>query len=76
MRSPSRPFCRVPLGAQGFKWWQSDRHKRELGLTPEQSRRLEGDLPEPQPTLKAQKQALDLAEGRFESSSRTAPIAT
>ena len=30
----------VPLGAQG-KWWQSDRHKRELGLTPEQSRRLE-----------------------------------
>jgi Spy/CpxP family protein refolding chaperone len=55
----------VPLSAQG-KWWQSDRHKRELGLTPEQSRRLEEIFQTAVPALKAHKQALDQAEGRFE----------
>ena len=34
-------FLAAPAAAQGFKWWQSDLYKRELGLTPEQSRRLE-----------------------------------
>jgi Spy/CpxP family protein refolding chaperone len=55
----------VPLSAQG-KWWQSDRHRRELGLTPEQSRRLEEIFQTALPALKAHKQALDQAEGRFE----------
>ena len=34
-------FLAAPAAAQGFKWWQSELYKKELGLTPEQSRRLE-----------------------------------
>lgn len=55
----------APILAQG-KWWQSDRYRRELLLTPEQSRRLEEIFQAALPALKAQKQALDGAEGRFE----------
>ncbi len=29
-------------GAQGFKWWQDDKVKAELGLTPDQTAKLEG----------------------------------
>ena len=29
------------MSAQGFKWWQNDRYRAELGLTTDQSRRLE-----------------------------------
>ena len=28
-------------GAQGFKWWQNDRFKRELSLTADQVTRLD-----------------------------------
>ena len=56
----------VPAVAQGFKWWQSDLYKRELGLTPEQSRRLEDIFQAAVPNLRVQKKALDQAETDFE----------
>ena len=52
--------------AQGFKWWSDDRYRRELGLTQEQSRRLEDVFQMSLPTLKAQKKSLDAAETEFE----------
>ena len=56
----------VPAVAQGFKWWQSDLYKRELGLTSEQSRRLEDIFKAAVPNLRVQKKALDQAETDFE----------
>ena len=55
-----------PAAAQGSKWWQSDQYRRDLGLTTEQSRRLEEIFQAAVPTLKAHKKALDLAEAEFE----------
>jgi Spy/CpxP family protein refolding chaperone len=55
-----------PAAAQGFKWWASDQYKRELSLTPEQSRRLEDTFQAALPTLRAQKKALDDAEKQFQ----------
>ena len=52
--------------AQGNKWWQSETYKKELGLTAEQTRRLEEIFQKAMPTLKEQKTALDQAEDRFE----------
>ena len=52
--------------AQGFKWWQDDTYKKELGLTSEQTRRLEEIWQKAMPTLKELKTALDQAEDRFE----------
>jgi Spy/CpxP family protein refolding chaperone len=54
------------VSAQGFKWWQSDTYKRELGLTADQSRRLEEIFQSALPTLRAQKRVLDHAEAEFE----------
>lgn len=55
-----------PVAAQGFKWWQSDRYKRELGLTVEQSRRMEDIFQAALPSLRAQKKLLDEVEAEFE----------
>jgi Spy/CpxP family protein refolding chaperone len=55
-----------PTAAQGSKWWQSEQYRRDLGLTTEQSRRLEEIFQTAVPTLKARKKALDLAEAEFE----------
>ena len=56
----------APVGAQGVKWWMSDQYKRELGLTSDQSRRLEEVFQAALPTLRAQKKALDDAEQQFQ----------
>ncbi len=56
----------LPASAQGFKWWQSDRYKRELGLTADQSRRMEDIFQAALPSLRAQKKILDEVEGEFE----------
>ena len=56
----------TPVPAQGFKWWQSDRYTRELGLTQEQSRRLEDIFQNALPILRTQKKAFDDAEKEFE----------
>jgi Spy/CpxP family protein refolding chaperone len=55
----------APVAAQGFKWWQSDRYRAELGLTADQSRRLEEIFQSTVPTLRAQKKAFDAAEAEF-----------
>jgi Spy/CpxP family protein refolding chaperone len=56
----------LSAGQQGFKWWQSDRYKKELGLTAEQTRRMEEIFQKAMPQLKVQKSALDEAETKFE----------
>jgi len=48
--------------AQGFKWWQSDRFKADLALTPDQITRLEDVYQHLRPTLTAGKQELDRLE--------------
>lgn len=51
---------------QGFKWWQSAPYKKELGLTAEQTRRIEEIFQQALPRLKVQKTILDEAEAKFE----------
>jgi Spy/CpxP family protein refolding chaperone len=51
--------------AQGFKWWQSDTFRRELGLTQEQSVKIEAIFQKNLPVLRQQKGALDKAEADF-----------
>jgi Spy/CpxP family protein refolding chaperone len=53
-------------GAQGFKWWQDENFKRELGLTVEQSTRLEEIFQKSLPSLRRQKDALDRAQAEFD----------
>jgi Spy/CpxP family protein refolding chaperone len=57
----------APAFAQRGKWWQDERFQRELGLTPEQSTRLEQIFQKTQPTLRQRMQALDQAEKEFDS---------
>ena len=56
-----------PAAAQGFKWWNSDQYRHELGLTADQSRRIEDIFQASLPNLRATKKALDEAEADFES---------
>ena len=44
----------VPASAQGFKWWQSDRFKKELGLTQDQSAHNEDVFQHTLPVLRKQ----------------------
>lgn len=55
----------LPAGAQGFKWWQNDRFKRELSLSSDQVTRLDEIFQALQPTLKTQKEQLDKLERRL-----------
>lgn len=48
------------------KWWQAEKYKTELGLTAEQTRRIEEVFQKALPKLKVQKTALDDAEAKFE----------
>lgn len=54
-----------PATGQGFKWWQDDEFKKELGLTAEQTRGLEEIFQKALPDQKALKTALDVAEAQF-----------
>lgn len=56
----------LPSAGQGFKWWQADGVIKELGLTTEQTRRLEEIFQKAMPELKTNKTALDTAEAEFE----------
>jgi len=49
-------------GAQGFKWWQSDKFKSDLVLLPDQITRLEEVYQGLRPTLTAGKEELDRLE--------------
>jgi Spy/CpxP family protein refolding chaperone len=59
-------FLAVPAAGQGSKWWQSDKYKRELGLTAEQSRQIEEIFQAAMPNLRVLNEALDQAEAEFE----------
>jgi Spy/CpxP family protein refolding chaperone len=48
------------------KWWQSEQYQRELGLKPEQSRRLEEIFQQAAPGERQLKKTLDEAEAQFE----------
>jgi Spy/CpxP family protein refolding chaperone len=58
--------CATPAMAQRGKWWQNDRFKAELGLTTEQSARLEEIFQKTLPTLRQRMHALDQAEEEFD----------
>ena len=45
--------------AQGFKWWQDDRFKRELALSAEQIDRVEAIYQSTGPAMRTQKASLD-----------------
>jgi len=55
-----------PASAQGFKWWNDDMFRRELGLTSEQSARLEDIFQQALPALRKHKDALDHAQAEFD----------
>ena len=55
----------LPASAQGFKWWQTERFQKELGLTAEQITRIEGIYQTAQPLLRAQKEAFDRREAKL-----------
>ena len=54
-----------PASAQGFKWWQSETFRRELGLSQEQSTKIEAIFQKTLPALRQQKSALDKSEADF-----------
>ncbi len=69
-------LCAAPAFAQRGKWWQDDRFRKELGLTSEQSMRLESIFQKIQPTLRERMQALDQAEDQLEQFIETGDDAT
>jgi Spy/CpxP family protein refolding chaperone len=56
----------TPALAQRGKWWHDDRFRAELGLTSDQSARLEAIFQKTQPVLRQRMQALDAAEEEFD----------
>ena len=56
----------APALAQRGKWWNDERFRTELGLTPEQSARLEAIFQKTQPVLRQRMQALEAAEDEFD----------
>ena len=68
--------CAAPAFAQRGKWWQDDRFRKELGLTDEQSTRLESIFQKTQPTLRERMRALDQAEDQLEQFIETGDDAT
>jgi len=55
----------APAFAQNFKWWQTERFQKELALTTDQITRIEGIYQTTEPTLRAQKQAVDRREEKL-----------
>ena len=55
----------APARAQGFKWWQTEQFKQELGLTSDQSQRIEDLYQSTLPKLRAAKQDLDRLEAEL-----------
>jgi Spy/CpxP family protein refolding chaperone len=66
-------FAQGPGGASrpaaspgfSFKWWQNERFQKELKLTSEQITRIEGIFQAAEPTLRAQKDAVDRREEKL-----------
>src|SRR6185436_13117826 len=58
-------FRSAAVSAQGFKWWQSEMFTRELGLTTDQSAKIEAIFQKTVPVLRQEKDALDRAQADF-----------
>ena len=54
-----------PVAAQSFKWWQMERFQKGLTLTQEQIDRIEAIFQTAEPSLRAQKGALDKADHKL-----------
>ena len=65
-------FVAAPASAQRGKWWQNERFGRELGLTGEQSARLEEIFQKHQPLLRKRMKALEQAQAVFDQRVETA----
>jgi Spy/CpxP family protein refolding chaperone len=63
-----------PVHAQGFKWWQDEKVKTELGLTAEQVVNLDNVFLELIPKMAAEKEALDTLESQLSSVIRDASM--
>ena len=68
--------CAAPAIAQRGKWWQDERFRQELGLTDEQSARLEVIFQKTQPVLRERMRSLDQAEDQLEQLIETGDDAT
>jgi Spy/CpxP family protein refolding chaperone len=55
----------APAQGFSFKWWQTERFQKELALTPEQITRIEAIFATHEPSLRAQKAALDKLENKL-----------
>ena len=60
------PDQNKPAAGEGGKWWQSEKYKKALVLSADQTRRIEEVFQKSLPKLKVQKTALDEAEAKFE----------
>jgi Spy/CpxP family protein refolding chaperone len=60
--------------AQGFKWWQDEKVKAELGLTAEQVTSLDNVFLELIPRMAAEKETLDRLEGQLSDVIRDANV--
>jgi len=60
--------------AQGFKWWQEEGLKTELGLAPDQVARLEAVFQELLPRMTAEKDELDRLEKQLSEVIRYANV--
>ena len=55
----------APAQGFSFKWWQAERFQKELALTAEQITRIEAIYATHEPSLRAQKAALDKLENKL-----------
>lgn len=55
-------FAPLEVSAQGFKWWQEDSLKTELGLTPDQVAKLDAVYQDLVPRMSTEKNELDRLE--------------
>ena len=60
--------CAAAAAAQRQKWWHDEHFRRELGLTDEQSARLEEIFQKTQPKLRQHVTVLDQAKKRLDES--------
>ncbi len=60
--------------AQGFKWWQDEKLKAELVITPDQAGKLESVFQDLFPRMQAEKEVLDRLESQLSQVIRDASV--
>lgn len=55
----------APVGAQSFAWWKDQHFQKEVGLTPDQSTRIDNVFQTTLPRLRQGKEELDRLEGEL-----------